>query len=225
MSKPELNSLYSKIFEDFSRLKDAGLIPPERCLEIASYLGDDQFEPAVLKNGRLIPEWFSHKITGQIFNDHLMQLNNKWSRNRMILDVILTAEEIEKINKHGNEAWSRVNDKQRFDRATKVPAANWLFPVNNGDEYWETVDEYLEQMEDEGNELPDYIWGVDQIESTLSLDATDIVDNATEGKGEDLCAADFIGFAEFEKEVEKFVELNKDHKSWYASGKVAVLLK
>jgi hypothetical protein len=222
--KPKITHLYSNIFTNFAILRDSGLFQPDRFTEIQSYLGEDQFEPAVLQNGREIPGWWAHKLTGHLYNEYLMT-DGKWSRNKKILEIILTAEEIEKLNKQGNETWSRANDKQKFDRAKKVPAKNWLFPVNAGDEYWETVDEYLDQMEDEGEELPDYIWGVDQIEPTLNLDATDVVDWATDGKGEDLCAADFKGFAEFEKAVEKFVELNKDHKSWYASGKVAVLLK
>jgi hypothetical protein len=72
--------------------------------------------------------------------------------------------------------------------------------------------------------LPEYIWGVDKIIPTLNLDASDIIDQAVEGQ-EDLCPADFNGFAEFNEAVKRFVGLNKDFRSWYASGKVAVLLK
>jgi len=224
MSKPKLTHLYSNIFTDFKELKDCNLFSPERFAEILFQLKEDQFKPAILQNGREIPEWWAHELTGHLFSEYSMG-SGKWSRNKTILESFLTTEEIEKLNEHGNVKWLRANDQQRFDRAVKIDAKDWNGPVNAGDEYWETVDDYLDQMEDEGEELPDYIWGVDQIESTLNLDATDIVDWATDGKGEDLCAADFKGFAEFKKAVDKFVELNNDHKSWYASGKVAVLLK
>lgn len=223
MTKPKITHLYSNIFTNFATLQDSSLFSPERFAEILTQLDESQFEPAILQNGRSIPDWWAHKTTGHLCNEYLMT-DGKWARNEKILNSILTTEEILKLNKIGNELWSEANDKQKFDRAIKVKAADWSGPVNAGDEYWETVEDYLDSLEDDGLECPDYIWGVDEITSTLQLDATDIVDGAIEGQ-EDLGAADFEGFTEFDRAVREFVEKNKNRKSWYATGKVVVLLK
>lgn len=221
MSKIKITHLYSDIFLDLPRLKNTDLFSDERFAEICAQLDEAQFEPAILKNNRIIPGWWAHKLIGNIFNEYLMT-DGKWSRNKTILEYILSAEEIEKLNKHGNNAWRKAKDGDKFNLATKVSAANWLFPVWDESDFYETVDEYLDSLESE-DEYPDYVWGVDEITPSLVLDATEIVNQAIENR-EDLKINHLKGFAEFEKAVDTFAKLNDSHKTWRATGKVVVLL-
>jgi hypothetical protein len=102
--KPKLTSLYATIFTNFASLRDSGLLDPARFAEIESYLCNSQFEPAILKSGREIPDWWSHKVTGDIFNKYFMT-DGKWSRNKIILEYVLNEEEIKKLNQYGNSEW------------------------------------------------------------------------------------------------------------------------
>jgi len=221
--KLEITGVYSNILENPTLLKDAGLFPPERFAELIAALDESQFEPAVLQTGRVIPGWWANKVTGNIFNEYFMSKSGKWSRNKTVLEALLTQTEIEIFNKYANELFREANEQRKFDKAQKVKADEWGGPVVNGDNYYESVDDFLGQTEEE--EIPDFVWGCDDARPLLYLDTQNILENATQEAYEDFDMGDLEGVAAFEAACKEFVAKNAHLKSWWSTGKIAVLLK
>lgn len=82
--------------------------------------------------------------------------------------------------RHCAEARQQEAERKRFAAAKKIPAAeysSWVYCAQN-DEWWESVDEAVEDLKDRGRDVPEYFWG--STERRLHLDASDIVSSALE---------------------------------------------
>jgi hypothetical protein len=230
--KPELTSLYYQILENPANLTGTGLFSDERLMEIASYVNENVFEPAKLYDGRIIPNWFCHKITSQIFNDFSMN-GGKSHRNKEVLNKLLTTEEIEKFNKYANALWSEANDKRRFEKAEKINKesySGWVYCEGAGynEGYFPSIEEFEDWLEDdrdadEQDEI-EYVWAC-QERPCLNISSNEIVENGTQEAYEDFDAGDLEGVEEFEKAVEKFMELNRGYISYVPDYSKVILLK
>jgi len=69
-----------------------------------------------------------------------------------------------------------------YRTARKVPAAEWAGPVFRGLEdetYYDSVDDLLSAVDDDGEEPPKWVWGGRT--RPFAIDADDIIDRALEG--------------------------------------------
>lgn len=226
----KLNGLYYQILENPANLKGTGLFTDERLEQIASWVADDQFEPAKLASGKVIPEWYSHKITGQIFNDYAMT-GGKSYRNKQVLDILLDGEEIRKFNEYANESYSKANDARRFEKAEKISKESytgWVYCEGAGynEGYFESIqdfEDWLENDNDEGLDV-EYVWACNE-HPCLNINASDIIGGGTQEAYEDFDSSDLEGVEEFKNAVEKFMKLNEGLVSYTPDYSKVILLK
>lgn len=222
---------FTNILENFDHLKDSGILTNERIEEIKEYISDKNFVPVELKDGREIKNWTCHKPSGTIWTNTIKR-EDGWGHfvYESILSHLLTEEEIDRINKDASSYYLKEQEKRRFEKAEKIPAAEWDGPVY-WNEYYTTVDECIESQKDlwdenDGEfELPKYVWACDKVEPICHLDYYYIVESATEDNSfEDWDIDELKGKEELMAALDKFNELNKNQVSWYSNEKIAVIL-
>lgn len=219
-------SCFSNILEKPENLEKTELFSPERMAEIRDFISDDKFGPVHLQNNKEIPGWICHLETGQMWGENYFWRGaGKSFVLTRVLEHYLSDAEIELINKRANEAFSRAQDKKLFEEARKVKPEDWSGRVFWNDEYFESVDDFIDAREDEDEELPDYIWAVDDEKPVVNLDLDSILETFTSDAYEDFDAGDLEGREELSAAIEKFNKVNEGFKSWGCSHKIAVVLK
>jgi hypothetical protein len=216
---------FSHIIENLDNLEKIGLFSPERMKEIRDYLADDKFGEPKLEGGKRIVGWVIHFDSGLMWSDGMFNRESgKFYIHNKILEKYLSDDEIDKINNYANSVWHERNDAARFQVAKKVSENEWGGRVFWNDNYYESVDDFKDVYSDDVD-FPDYVWAVDEENLVVNFDINEVVERFTNDTSyEDFDSSDLNGLKEFEVAIEKFVEANKDFKSWNSSWKIAVIL-
>ena len=90
----------------------------------------------------------------------------------------------------------RKEEALNYEKAGKIPAAEHNGPVYRSDDFYPSVDEYLEHCEQEGFEPDAYVWAV--YETHVEIDADAILETALEDHWEE---AEAVGV----KELNEFI--------------------
>ena len=224
MSKEKL-FLYSNICSDFTILKGSGILSDERLEEIKRLLGDDQYGPVILKDGREIENWQVHIPTGKVFANTGKPYQN-YIRT-IALESILSEDEIIALNKYANVYASDRREKRLFEKATKIKYSEYEGEgLYYGDSYYFDIDELLEDAEyssEEGDDPPQYAWACTS-HPVCDLSLGRIIDNATDDAYEDFDQMSLHGLDDLKKAIDTFNELNKNHLSYSVDFKRAILL-
>lgn len=230
---------FSNIIDDFSVLKGAGILSDSRIDEIKSWVAPEAFTEVKLESGRILKDWRLHPLTSKMYNE--ANFKDGWGKNyiyRQIIEDLLTAEEIEKINKHANGVWRDKKEAALYEKAEKVAAVDydgWVFHEGSSynDGYFESVDEYHSWVEDDNEgfepddeeyiKRADYVWAVNE-RPVCHLNLDRILERATEEAYEDFEIDRLKGTEELKIAIDKFNELNKDHLVYEQNTKKVVLL-
>lgn len=228
---------FGNITDDFDVLKGADILTDARIDEIKSWVAPEAFTDVKLESGKTLDGWRLHTLTSKMYNE--INFKDKWGQNyinRQIFEDLLTAEEVEKINKHADGIWREKQETARYEKAEKVAAADydgWFYsedyPYNNG--YFENIEEYWDYICDEQDKLPDgeissgkgYVWAA-KSRPVCHICLDSILENATEDSYEDFELNDLDGLEDLKKAIDIFNELNKDKLVYEQNTKLAVLL-
>ena len=220
--KPTL-SIYSpveKVIEYFN------LLPKERREFIVDQIKEDKFQSVVLEDKRVIPDWVTHPLCNKIFNAHDCQ---KHYNIGLVLNAILTEEEVLLLNKHANEIYLEKREKERFEKADKVLEKDWNGPVFTeatgwNDGYFQNIEEFRDYCEDDEFEMPSYVWACKEL-PILSGCAGGLIEKLTQFEGEYDYGGEFEGEKEFEEAVNKFLEKNKEKVYYEIDHSTVIILK
>ena len=73
---------------------------------------------------------------------------------------------------------AKERESVRFEKAQKIEIADYDGPVVHGDEFYSDIDSFLDHCENEGLELPKYVWATTP--EKFELNADDIVERELE---------------------------------------------
>ncbi len=226
-------SCLSNILTNLSVLKDCGILTNERINEITQYCNKNNFQTTVLQDGRKLNGWLTHEPSGRVFGQQLVNTDSYYWLCNEILNDYLSQEEIKVINEQAGSVYHQKKDKEKFDKAEKIPAAEWYGPVyleGTGwhEDYSSSVDDFLDWLADdnENNETEQwhpYVWACDSF-PTCHLDLDDIINNATEEAHENFEIHQLKGVEELREAIDKFNELNKEEVSWMPNFHKVIIL-
>jgi hypothetical protein len=130
------------------------------------------------------------------------------------------------------QQWELEKEGARFDKAKKVKAEEWSDPVyweghsgSLGDGYFADVDEVLDHCEQEGVDLPGFVWG--RKERNLELNAEDVLTRLLESQDYELDEHPVLepeSVEEFQKALDGWVANKRASlQTWDSSNEVAVV--
>jgi hypothetical protein len=165
--------------------------------------------------------------SGKVFAQSTIETSYFWLCNQILVDF-LTQDEVDRLNKEANNRYSEVREKERFEKAIKIPESEWAGSVYSeghgwNDGYFNDIDDLKECLEDEDAAEIEYVWACDE-EASCYLDLDRILESATEDTHEDFRIDDLNGLEELKLAINKFNELNKDQVSWNINFKKAIIL-
>lgn len=155
--------------------------------------------------------------------------------HRHLLAVVLTEEERKLLDRHALSAASSRRDKERFAKATKVSAADWKGWVTDGDDYYESVDDYVDRWisgmgyslptELTVDDFPKYLWTAKPEQIIQATDVADVFENQMEDRGWEDCSVDDLeGVADLQAALDRFVAANAAIISHRMDYSTAILL-
>ncbi len=139
---------------------------------------------------------------------------------RELLAHVLTPEELKLVNDCCSTSWRENTDAKRFEKATKL--TQWDGWVTDGNDYWESVEDYLE---DRGAGEGTYLWCCQPQRVIPDLDVAGVTEHWVCDRGwEDMDEHDLNGVAALQAALDAFVEANKGVVSYRPDYAQAVLL-
>lgn len=210
-------------YHSLAEVRTSGLLSLERMTAIEAEIESRISEPRTA-DGRPIT---SAKLAA--FPDGTLMLYPRMDHDpegqylrRELLAAILTPDELKLVNRHSLSVQSERRDAARFEKAAKLDT--WEGWVTDGDTYWDSVETYLDQREDNDWEHT-YLWVAVPQRVIPHLDVGDIVEHWVTDRGwEDMDTDDLEGVKELQAALDHFVEINKMVVSYVPDYTRAVLL-
>ena len=201
---------------------NSGLLTPERCAEVKAAI-DAAVEPVFDQGGAKLT-CGAIATYGGIRHLHINQDDRMTTYMRkLILADVLTAEELEAVNRDCLKANAHKKDLERFEKAEKVTECDE--GVFYEDLYFATLDELFDHFKCQGGEPPKYVWAAQGEPVISSLSVAEVVESDVSDRGwEDMETSDLNGIDELQKALDQFVEANRTVKSFHANYAKAVLL-
>lgn len=112
-------------------------------------------------------------------------------------------------------------EKERFEKAEKIPAAEWDDWVYLGDEYYQCVEDALDGYL-EGHE-PEYVWAAKNVGLPMAT-IDNIIEQVCDGGWEDMDSDDLDGVDELEAAIAAFNEANRDKQVYQVDYSKAILI-
>ncbi len=204
------------------QVRESGLIPAARMIEVVAEIESriekcydaqkreiDNCALAVFPSGK---RWIYPRMDHDPKGDFI---------RRELLGEVLTETELKLINDRCHVSWSENAEAKRFETATKLDS--WDGWVTNDDDYWESVEDYLDMEGDD--DPPEYLWVAEPQEVIPSLDVGDVVEHWISDRGwEEMETDDLNGVKELQAALDAFVEMNKGVVSYRPDYKRCVLL-
>jgi hypothetical protein len=198
------------------QISESGLLPETRVYELKEKLRTLPYE-AFTKDGRRIPDVI---VAPTINGDNAFVIGYGDAigfMNRHVLQTLLTPEESEDINTYCTSATQAKREAFLMEKAKAagqiIPAEKWDGGVFWDDEYYWSVDSFIEDMEDieENYELPQYLYAA-KPRKVVNGDRLydDILGRLTENGWEDISDNDFYGLDELKTAIEAFEKANEN---------------
>ena len=216
--------LYSDILANLTKLSGLGIIPDERITEAAEFVDFARMKPAVLADGRELDNLVVHDVTKRAY---FRQGLKDWPHviQQELLESFFSDKEIDALNKNASIELREKREAERFEKAEKVPEEEYGGPVSDGDNYWGSVEEYREFVEEDLCEVGDYLWAC-EVKPTVFLDWQKVREMTTDDETpEHFDGSEILGLDELRAAVDLFNEKNKRFESWEYTTKIAVVLK
>lgn len=218
------------LYHDLPTIRASGLLSPARMAEIDAKLAAAVTDVLNTK-GQIVSN-----VKAVEFPDgknYFYPIRDDWSQRYMereFVKEILTAEELEMLNRHASSVLSDRRDQKRFEEATKIPASEWAGAVFHGDEFYHTVGDFYDMFDYYDHEdlesYPKYLWAAQTPKRVIPrLNVGDVVEHYLTDRGwEDMDTDDLNGVAELQAALDAFVEANKTIVSYDIDNTKAILL-
>jgi hypothetical protein len=118
-------------------------------------------------------------------------------------------------------ACTSCREKNAFEKAEKIPEAEYDGPVTDGDEYWPTTEEFRDLWDGIHDDWPQYLWAC-KIDK-FSIDADRILEWACDSHHEEIYES-----LNDTEELCKFIEAwnaKQEAETWWQDTKRAVILE
>ena len=109
----------------------------------------------------------------------------------------------------------------RMDKAEKVHS--WDGPVHNGNDFWGSVEEYLEHCEDQDQTPNPYLWAAEE-RPLVTVDFSRVLDMITSDAWDDFDETMLEGKSVLEGALQDFVKANEGLKIWEHAYETAIVL-
>ncbi len=229
MEKKKTLQFYTRIFSNLHLLKGSGIISDSRLDQCIEYLEDRQWIPAELKSGKIIKDYLLHEPSGQMYHESAFGHSKHYVYDQLLCEL-LTQEEVDALNKDACEVYRIARDKELFNKAEKIKAADysgWVYCDGFGEEFFPSVDDYFERHYEEFEDYcayPVFLWACSP-RKICALDLDSVLDGITEDAWDDFdYRTDLNGVKELEKAMKEFNALNESVVSYTPNFKLAVLL-
>lgn len=118
-------------------------------------------------------------------------------------------------------------ERMQFDKARKIEYdGGWVYWEGIGQNYFESLEDLLEQIEDEELEKPEYVWACKSIQfARLHLSSVLEQIESCGDAYEDFDSDDLHGISVLAAAINEFNELNKDIVSYQPDYTKAIILK
>lgn len=220
MNSPQQYCHYSE-----QQIRESGLLSPERIDEVSAAI-TARITPAYDGAGKEL----SQAAVADLGNgDRLLFARVDTASameyvRRTVIVAVLTDVELALINKHCLEAQSTAKNALRFAKATKIES--WTDGVFHGDDYYASLSDLLEHLENHGDQRPEYVWAAEPTTVLTELHVGDVVEGAISERGwEEMVTDDFEGVAELQAALDKFVQANSGVTSFRPDFSKAILLQ
>lgn len=208
-----------------TQVRESGLLSPERMAEVSAAI-DARISPCFDAQGVEIPK---AKIAdcgpkkGRLLFMRFDHDQDMEYMRRDIMAAILTDEELELINDRCLSESSAAKEAEQFAKAEKVEA--WDGGVFYGDDYFASMDELCDRLNDDNDDWPKYVWAAEPETVFTGCSVADVVEDSISNSGwEDMEVDDFKGVAELQAALDKFTEANAGVHAFHPNYKKAVLL-
>jgi hypothetical protein len=194
------------------QISESGLLPEARVAELKEKLRTLPYE-AFTKGGTRIPCVMVAPTTkGE--SAFLMGHGGALGfMNRHILQTLLTAEELELIENRWSDARHAKREADEISKAQAagkiIPADEWGDGVFCGDNYYVTVDDFLDDC-DNDDEMPKYLYAAKPRKIVDRDILDDILTQLQEDGWEDMTDDDFHGVEELGAAIEAFKKANEN---------------
>jgi len=197
------------------QISESGLLSEARVVELKEKLRTLPYE-AFTKDGKRIPNVM---VAPTINGDNAFVIGHGDAigfMNRHVLQTLLTHEESAAIDAHCTSAIRAKREAFLVAKAKAegqiIPAEKWDGGVFLDDEYYRSVEDFIEDMEDieENYELPKYLYAA-KPHKVVNGDRLydDILEQLTEDGWEDISDNDFYGLDELKTAIEAFAKANE----------------
>lgn len=122
-------------------------------------------------------------------------------------------------SKCDSAAWDercRKTEAERFEAAQKIPAAEYagaVYADGVGPEWFETLDDYLEYIEDDGIAPAPYVWAAKNI-GVRKVTTEDVTESLLDGMWDEADESDLNGMAELAAALDAFNAANEFVTVW-----------
>jgi hypothetical protein len=244
--KPEVKPQRRAIYESLEQIKESGVLSEARIAELEGVI-ESRITGCYTHDGRKVENSFIAEL-GTRPDSKLMLYPRVETGDYMgaymrreILISLLTDEETHLIHDCCATLISQKKRAERFEKAVKIPQIEWDGWVTDDDEFYPSVEDYLDQWVSdntewdvekghsvlrEGVELPTFVWAtVSRQVIPSGLDASDILNHYIEDRGwEDMDVYDLDGVEELNRALEAFTKANEKVVSYSTDYSKAILL-
>ena len=228
---PESLPKQPHFYLSLDQVRESGLLSPERMAAVEAEIErrisiprDEQGRP--IETARLadLSPWPRYLYPRMDHDPNWLYIR------REIMAVVLTEQEREFLDKHALSAASARRNEAAFEKARKVLASEWDGWVTDGDNYWESVEAYMDanadRLLDDGEPYTHkHLWAAKPRQVIVGRDVTDVFESQMCDRGwDDMDVDDLNGVAELQKALDAFVEANRSVISYSVDYGVAVML-
>jgi hypothetical protein len=217
-----------KTLYTWEQIKESKILSPERELEIEN-LVNSRFDDVYDKNGVKFNNIKQYYLTQKgIKNYYVFPVNREHFDGfyfREVMQEILTDNEIEKVNKYCLRLNSDREESEQFKKSKKINESEYNDYFFYNDQYYNDFGEFKEEIKDNENNLPQYVWATKSRKILTPTTVNEIFENDIDNNGfEELDMDYFDGVKELQLALDKFVKINEDKVSYWPDYSTSIIL-
>ena len=206
-------------------IRDAGLLTPERLAEVRA-LVDARILPCFTADGREVPEARIADLGKRAYAlfPRLTSATDDDYMRKMILAIVLTHEELRRINSACELARAAKTDRGRFMRAAKF--GTWDGGVVFAGAHYESVHALIEHLDHVGDGWPEYVWAAEPVPVIPHFSVETVVGGFLLERGwEGIQLTDLNGVPELKQALAQFIAANATVFSYQPDYCKAIMLE
>lgn len=221
MNKPYLH-------DDWETIKGSKLLSVERVAEIETEI-THRTHPLVTSGGTPVER--AYTLTHPDGRRYLVQTTEYVTLERHQRDLIaalLTPDELDTLNDLASSRWAAQREVSDYAKATKVSDREYESGVWWGNDYFGSMEDFLDKLmwsDNEIKDIPEYVWAATPTLVIPELNVADVVEHYVCDRGwEDMDYQDLNGVTELQAALDAFTKANEGVVSYLPDHKLAVVI-